>query len=270
MSVCSLTLLFSLVASTAGLANNVALSASNFAKSVQFKHRLRICNAYPDAAGLDVFKGRDRDTKENIRMFRGQLKLTALPLEYKMCGDFAAPLLAGDKLKFLVGGARAGTFEVSDLPNNDAVLLIVIHRHDALTSAVAFQSHVFANLLNAQLAAIDTYKGRAHGVTEITSIQKKTETVQYNQVLALHPGQYQVSLLDNQKKKTAGENLVALNRESYIILRVGVDSQHGLKYPEEIVVYPASDPALLHSKAPRSAVQVLLLLAVFAMPTQRQ
>ena len=33
---------------------------------------------------------------------------------------------AGDKLEFRVGDANAGTFSVSDLPNNDAVLVLVI------------------------------------------------------------------------------------------------------------------------------------------------
>jgi len=39
-------------------------------------------------------------------------------------------LKAVDKLEFKVGDSSAGTFAVSDLPNNDAVLLLVIHRHD--------------------------------------------------------------------------------------------------------------------------------------------
>ena len=65
---------------------------------------------------------------------------------------------SGDKLEFKVGDASAGTFSVSDLPNNDAVLLLVIHRHDTLSTAVSFESHVFASLQNAQVAIIDTYK----------------------------------------------------------------------------------------------------------------
>ena len=28
--------------------------------------------------------------------------MTKLPMDYKMCGDFASPLIAGDKLKFKV------------------------------------------------------------------------------------------------------------------------------------------------------------------------
>merc|ERR1719502_2393721 len=95
-------------------------------------HRLRVCNAYPAAAGLDVIKGREV-MEHNIMRFRGQKKVTAEPLLYKLCGDFQVPLVAGDELKFMLSGAFAGTFEVSDLPNNDDVLLVVAHRHDTLS-----------------------------------------------------------------------------------------------------------------------------------------
>ena len=40
--------------------------------------------------------------------------------------DFVAPLRSGDKLEFKVGDASAGTFSVSDLPQNDAVLLALL------------------------------------------------------------------------------------------------------------------------------------------------
>merc|ERR1719458_1840293 len=88
-------------------------------------------------------------------------------MPYKACKDFVSPLKSGDKLEFKVGDASAGTFSVSDLPNNDAVLLLVIHRHDTLSTAVSFESHVFANLLNAQVAIIDTYKGKARASPRI-------------------------------------------------------------------------------------------------------
>merc|ERR1719238_2605665 len=110
--------------------------AEGFVKALEFKHRLRVCNAYPYAASLDVFRSKE--------------KLTDSPMAYKSCKDFTTPMQSGDKLEFKVGDASAGTFSVSDLPQNDAVLLLVIHRHDTLSTAVSFESHVFANLLNAQ------------------------------------------------------------------------------------------------------------------------
>jgi hypothetical protein len=225
--------------------------AKQFSDSVQFKHRLRVCNAYPYDAALDVFRGRE--------------KLTKLPLEYKMCGDFASQLLAGDKLKFMVGDANAGTFTISDLPNNDAVLLLVIHRHDTLSNAVAFKSHVFANLLNAQIAVLDTFKGRARSFAEITDGSKRDEKLKYNSVVAVNPGEYQVSLLDGRKKKQVTENLVALNRESYVIIRTGVEAQQGPEWPQDLIVYPVSDKALLHSASIRSSLPASVLMVVFAI-----
>ena len=72
-------------------------------------------------------------------------------MPYKSCKDFVAPLQSGDKLEFKVGDASAGSFSVSELPDNDAVLLLVCHRHDTVSTAMSFESHVFGNLENAQV-----------------------------------------------------------------------------------------------------------------------
>lgn len=245
-----------LVASAAAAVHHTgAKAAKHFVGTVAFKHRLRVCNAYPYGEAIDVFRGKEQ--------------LTKLPLEYKMCGDFASQLQAGDKLKFMVGDASAGTFTISDLPNNDAVLLLVIHRHDTLSTAVAFKSHVFANLLNAQVAVIDCFKGRARGVAQIADGSKREEKLRYNSVVAVNPGEYKVSLLEPRSKKVEVlENLVALNRESYVIIRTGVEAEQGPQFPQDLIVYPVSDPALLHSASVRAslpAAVLVALLAVFAM-----
>merc|ERR1719161_1616580 len=105
-------------------------TATGFVRALEFQHKLRVCNAYPYAASLDVFRGKEKLTADG-----------AMP--YKGCRDMATPLKPGDKIEFRVGDASAGTFSVSDLPNDDAVLLLVIHRHDTLSTAVSFESHVF-------------------------------------------------------------------------------------------------------------------------------
>jgi hypothetical protein len=244
-------------------AANVALGASGgslrfghlgsqLVKGLEFKHRLRVCNAYPYAAPLDVLRGKE--------------KLTANAMPYKSCVDFKTQLKAGDKLAFKVGDANAGVFSVSDLPNNDAVLLLVIYRHDTLSTAVSFESHVFANLLNAQVAVIDTYKGSAKSSLKIMDDEQaktaRAESLRYDSVVALNSGKYQC-LLEGTDGKVSQEGLVALNRESYVILRVGVEAQAGQSYPQEIVVYPKSDPAMLHGAA--SGVHVSLLAVVIAL-----
>merc|ERR1719152_460696 len=195
-------------------------------------------------------------------------------MPYKTCREFKTPLKAGDKLEFKVGDMNAGTFAISDLPNNDAVLMLVIHRHDTLTNAVSFESHVFANLLNAQMAIIDTYKGSSHafpqivdpdslkGALEGKGLERK-EKLRFNSVVALNQGLYEVQLVGKDGKDEASASLVALDRESYVVLRVGVEAQQGRSYPQELVVYPQLDAALLKSGADRfcgiSALMVSLL-----------
>merc|ERR1719379_3307751 len=176
--------------------------------------------------------------------------MTDLPMAYKSCKDFHTPLKSGDKLEFKVGDASAGTFSVNDLPNNDAVLLLIIHRHDQVSTAVSFESHVFANLMNAQVAIIDTYKGsqmstpriKDHAVATKTA---RSEDLRYSSIVAVNPGVYEVELDGTDGAVKAKNELVALNRESYVIIRTGVESKTGPSYPQELVIYPKSDPAAL-------------------------
>jgi len=218
--------------------------ADGFVAALEFQHRLRVCNAYPYSAAMDVYQGKNGKVTGDG------------PLEYKTCRDFLAPLQSGDKLEFKIADASAGVFSVSDLPNNDAILLLVIHRHDTLSTAVAFESHVFANLLNAQVAVIDTFKGVAKGTVQIKDAgndkSSRKEELRYNSVVAVNPGLYQIALTEGGETKAENE-LVALNRESYVILRTGVEAQQGASYPQELVVYPRSNPAALQGKAAMSA-----------------
>jgi hypothetical protein len=230
--------------------------AEGFVRSLEFKHRLRVCNAYPYNAALDVYRGKSE-------------KLTsdgAMP--YKACQDFSTPLKAGDKLEFKVGDASAGTFSVSDLPNNDAVLMLVIHRHDTLSTAVSFESHVFANLLNAQIAIIDTYKGRARSSARIMdaadSKHARSEELRYDSVVAVNPGTYEVTLASEDGSTKAKEQLVALNRESYVVLRTGVEAQQGPVYPQELVVFPKSEPPKKAGAATTTVMLAPLLIAAAA------
>jgi len=229
--------------------------AGTFVKALEFKHRLRICNAYPGTAAVDIYKG------------KGDKLNTDEPMPYKTCNDFVTPLKSGDKLEFKIGDTNAGTFSVSDLPNNDAVLFLVIHRHDTLSTAVAFESHVFANLLNAQVAVIDTYKGTAKSEPRIMdapegSKNSRSEELRFESVVAVNPGVYDVALVGSDGKTKAKNTLVALNRESFIVLRTGVEAKKGPSYPQDLVVYPKLDPSALHSAAaPR--VMMLFVIVIF-------
>jgi len=189
-------------------------------------------------------------------------------MQYKTCSDFTTDLKAGDKIEFRVGDANAGTFSVSDLPNNDAVLLLTIYRHDTLSTAVNFESHVFANLMNAQVAVIDTYKGSSKSTVKIQdSAEAKSarkEDLRYDSVVAVNPGEYMVVLSNSDGSEVTKQSLVALNKESYVIMRVGIEAQQGQQYPQELMVYPKSDPSSLHSFAPATGASVTLLALLLA------
>lgn len=211
-----------------------------YVERTEFAYQLRVCNAFPYAAAMDVYNGVSE-------------KLTDAPMPYKACEDFSTPLKAGDKLRFKVGDANAGTFSISDLPNNDAILLLVIHRHDTLTNAVSFESHVFASLVNAQVVIIDTYKGSARSTPRIQdeegSSTSRSETLRYNSVVAVNPGKYEIAMAGTNGTAKMTNELVAVNRESYVVLRTGVEAQQGESYPEEVVIFPKTDEALLYSGA---------------------
>merc|ERR1719454_302263 len=106
--------------------------------------------------------------------------------------------------------------------------------------------------MNAQVAILDTFKGAARGIPRIVDVATKNSTVseelRYNSVVAVNPGQYEVELMDGGEIKSKAK-LVALNRESYVVLRTGVEAKQGQSYEEELVVFPESDPKSLHSGA---------------------
>lgn len=229
------------VATAANTKSLRMINPDGFVRKLTFKHRLRVCNAYPSSAPLDVIRGKDERLTGNS------------PMLYKSCRDFVTPLTSGDKLEFKVGDSSAGTFSVSDLPDNDAILLLVIHRHDTASSAVAFESHVFATLFNAQVALIDTYKGKAKGEPRIMDESEedkkpRSEDLRFNSVVAVNPGTYRV-VLDGDGGVKDKDELVASSHESYVILRTGVEARQGPWFPQELVVYPKSDKNLAKSSA---------------------
>jgi len=224
-----------------------------------FKHRLRVCNAFPYEAGLDVYRGKTEKLNGDA------------PLPYKGCGDFKVHLKPGDKLDFRVGTASAGKFSVTDLPNSDSLLLLTILRHDQETTESEFESHVFANLLNAQVAIIDTYKGPEGSRVYIQDVKDakraRKEQLRYGSVVALNKGKYEVVLEEKEDHQVSKRKLVAVERESYVILRVGVNAKSGPSYSEDLVVYPQhSEELLTPTKSGASVVGSCVAVLLTAMP----
>lgn len=232
-------------------------ASGSFVQSISFSHKLRICNAYPfENTPIDITLGNDNVLTANS------------PLEYKECRDFRVKLEPADRLQFTIGDESAGTFSISDLPESDAVLLLVIRRHDPLTTAVSFESHVFAGTKDAQIAIIDAYKGPERASLKIKdfptgSEKSRTEELRYQSVIAVNQGEYKVSLEDTKGKEKATGDLVALNGEAYVIIRTGVKADQGTSYPESLIVYPKSDASTLRSSASTAHLTAALIVPTF-------
>jgi len=246
---------------TADASSNSNVRGGGFVKPLEFKHLLRVCNAYPYNAALDIYRGSSE-------------KLTKMPMHYRKCEDFQAQLRDGDKLEFKVGDATAGTFAVSELPQNDAVLLLVISRHDTESTAVSFMSHIFANLHSAEVVIMDTYKGKVKSTLQISDAAKigakvgatlRSEELRFDSVMAVSPGNYEVALKDATGKANGKSKLVALNQESYAIIRVGVEALQGPAFPEELLIFPNSDVAALKGAAATTKVSMALLAVLLGL-----
>jgi len=247
------------VASSNNLKN---LRHEGLVRALEFSHRLRVCNAYPNSAPLEVYRG-------NAERLTGD---GAMP--YKSCKDLPASLKSGDRLEFKVGETSAGSFSVENLPDNDAVMMLVVTRHDTASTAMSFESHVFGNMENAQVAIIDAYKGKARASPHIRDQKsakgKRNEELRFDSVVAVNQGAYDVELDGPEGGLLSKHGLVALNRESYVVLRTGVESKNGQSFPEELVVFPQSDRmALPHSGAAPSSTRLatvgaMAMAALFA------
>lgn len=222
------------------------------------QHRLRVCNAYPYMTSLNVFIGKES----------GVHRITDPAMPYKTCREFEEKINAGDKIDFRFQAASAGTFVVGDLPNTDATLMLVVYRHNTKTTAVAFESHVFANLLNAQIAVLDTYKGAAKSAIKIQDMEDATtsrsESLPLNSVVALNAGKYEVVLAGPDGTPKSRTNLTVENRQSCVVIRCGVQPEQGRAYPQELMVYPVNPPARLARSSAHGSLTSAPLLALLA------
>lgn len=257
---------------TQSMKMDMSQAASNFVRNLRYKQEFRICNAYPYSSAL------------NIRI--GQKQLTKVPMAYKMCDTFKPKLKVGDRIDFMIDDTEVGTFTISELPQGDAVLLMVIYRHDTETTSVSFESHVFSSQELAQVAVLDTYRGKeraelrikeppvdkpkqnrtAGGAADEVLLQEHVaknsrsddlgELLRFSNVVAVDQGAYEISLRHPEDEQAImTENFVALKRESYVIVRCGVESKVGKPYPQDLMFYPHSNEADLPTPAPPPAAR---------------
>jgi hypothetical protein len=214
---------------------------------LSFRQELLVCNAYPSDAPMTV--------KQN-----GEAALSTEhnSVLYQNCEHISSNIHAKDKLDFdIEGSGIQGTFEVGDLPDSDATLLLVVEKRDAKTPLVAFQSFAFpwrAEGKTAQLAVIDTYKGNSSmphlkmedhiAGKEQRTISKRVEELNFNRIYAVEEGMYDASITDRvqspkdmamiEERVTAKRTLHLTKSQNYVILRTG-DDKH---FPQSLVVFP--------------------------------
>lgn len=236
-----------------------ASSATSLISKPDFRHRLRVCNAYTSHDPIHVQR-KDSTTISN---------LTTSPLSYKACQDFPMQLHVGDSIWFRMNKKPLGVFSVTTLPRRDALLLLVTRRRSPESSTLAFSSHVFASLLNAQIAVLDAYSGHSSegrivirdsdgAETGSRDNDTRVESLSYNTVVAINPGKYECALLGSSHTHNKPKPLVGLNRENYVLLRVGEDDNPA--FPQELVVFPG--PLGRGGRAGCSALVLLGLLGV--------
>merc|ERR1719217_1623772 len=114
-----------------GLLAPGATQGAGLVKALHFDRRFLVCNAYPSDSPAKVSKN-------------GVALEGASTLGFQECRYVAKEVLAKDKVDFEIESAGIqGTFEVGDLPDSDAVLLLVMQKRDGHSALMSFQSFAF-------------------------------------------------------------------------------------------------------------------------------
>lgn len=218
--------------------------ASTITSDADVNHTLIICNAYANTAPLSVSQ------------VRTHTRVTDGAIRYKACVTAEVALEDGDQLDFNTQQHVVGTFFATGLPKEPTTLVIIPHRRGPSTLAATFKSHAFSSSAKAQLVIVDAFAGRPGRSLKITDVRpdnagnhreafvQRTEDLAYNQVLAVTPGAYRLSMTSNEtgvaeSKKAIFVSLNVSVREQVVVARIGSESNEGdqNKYPPELLVF---------------------------------
>jgi hypothetical protein len=212
------------------------------------EQQLIICNGYTSKVPLEIVH------------VRTQTKLNAKPLAYKNCLQSSVPLAEGDQLDFKAGHSEVGTFYTTGLPQYKSSLLLVAHRRSPHAVGLRFESHAFAHVGSPQIAVIDaslTKHGSGDGIKISESLLATGATkgeapveehLRFNSVVAVNPGDYQISLAEGISN-SAKTSLNAADAGKYVVLRVGGDPAAAptSEYPQELVLFQSGSRYLSFS-----------------------
>lgn len=256
-----------------------SLQADLGGTSVEPSWTLRVCNAYAFHSSMDVLHvplhGPNLKTR-HTEVRAGETSLTkdhTGPLAYKRCSDFTSPhdFAPGSEVVFrLSGGLQIGSFVVVQLPAMGSMLLIVVHRHDAFTTAADFTSHVFSgrptNADRVEVAVLDTFRGKTKSDLELyVPSTYNMQILNFDTSVRIQPGWYEWFLQQKDKPRIGpGLGCHLRNGENYVALRVGVEALRGPWYPEELVLFPGAT-VVVDSSASQVSVHIALLAYILAL-----
>lgn len=244
-----------------GNAHDKPVKSLNVVEPLKFDQRLLLCNAYPTAQPVMV-------SKNSYPILAGSNALAT-----NQCRFVPTGVLSKDKLDFELETAGVhGTFEVGDLPANDAVLLLVLQRRDAKSPLIAFQSFAFPmNSENeeAHVAVIDASVGAPNARLKVVDVpnqkgrEARAEELSFDRIYSLEAGEYKVAIFSpdaeekertNVEKET--ETTVELKgKHDYVMLRTGTGKEQLLvPFPKEPLPAPST-------AAPRAAMTAIMLAA---------
>lgn len=238
-------------------------------KPLEFDQRLLICNAYPSKSPIAV-------QKNGLEV----LADSSHALGFRECRYIQSHVKPRDKLDLHLEDVDVhGTFEVGDLPDSDAVLLLVLGKHKGSTM-LSFSSYAFAatsTSSEAQIAVIDAFHGNSSSPhlkmedhiegKQKQSVSRRVEQLNFNRVYAIDEGVYDTSVAEGFDE-AAGKEVAQRTRhtvkfarnKNYVVLRTGDESSGEA---ESLVVFPEAEFVKSAGCRPIFPV-VAILAAVFA------
>jgi len=230
----------------------------------QFDQRLLVCNAFHSELETPISLTKNGD----IIFIEGEA------LEYRDCRYAKVHIKKGDKLDFFTtDNIAGGTFEVADLPQEDAVLLLVLgnsknESYPMLAQSYTFPLHVQGK---AQLAIVDTTEkgdnAKLH-VSQIHALQHAADSLdaqqapvedsidlEFNEVYELQTGNFTMELKAPAHKgsKNPSKALELKGDADYVLLRID-----GTKGGDMLVSFPPPE----HGGAEISCCPLLLTTAL--------
>lgn len=198
---------------------------------ILFDQQLIVCNAVPSNSSVAV----EHNGKAAQADARG--------INFKECRYISGRVQSWDKLDFVFDSPHVrGRFQVSKLPESNALLLLVVEKRDSESPSLSFRSFAFplrSDSQTAQLAIIDAYRGVSSqprlrmddhvNSRERKTVSKRVEFLNFNRIYSVEAGTYDGSISDHALDTEAGRRVVNQSSmlmhlakgHNYVLLRTG-------------------------------------------------